>query len=381
MPFLFQNGILQGVLIERRAVRVIHERDKLQKQSFAPHSQLFTQALAGRVIILGVGVDPPRALFVEQVVEKSVCGFVGVPMTLIGFVQHPARAEGIHRRRIPVGSRCLWRRVDFPDDLAVLFQHNGESVLRFFAAFAQFGFCILQRIHLHACKAVYGRFLQVFVHVCRIRFLKRAQEQPICFNPHAIISPLQRIPTKTPGFPVLCITKKPSALDTLSDRRPAGISPAIPCAAAHCPLVIYLHYIIKCCVMQLPRKKYFALKQHIQSRRQEAVVPSHVKAGSAAGCRSIPRQPSRKAHSPWEQRAGCSISSARRRRKRSYAKGNSVTRETNEKTSSAGQQEVLPAGEIFCLQQNKKVEAQNCRSREGVVKQLCYLGIDLSSIF
>ena len=79
MPLFPQNCVLIRVLIDRSAVRMFYEGDELQEQPLPSHSQLFAKVLTGCVVILGVSVDSSGSLFPEQVVKKSVSGFVGVP--------------------------------------------------------------------------------------------------------------------------------------------------------------------------------------------------------------------------------------------------------------------------------------------------------------
>lgn len=53
------------------AIRIVHERDEVQKQSFPAHAQPFAQPLGRNVIVLGVGVYAPRVLFLEEVFKNA----------------------------------------------------------------------------------------------------------------------------------------------------------------------------------------------------------------------------------------------------------------------------------------------------------------------
>ena len=62
MPFLFQNGILHGVFILGRTVGIVHEGDEFQEPALPAHPRFFAQVLAGKVIVLGTGINAPCAL-------------------------------------------------------------------------------------------------------------------------------------------------------------------------------------------------------------------------------------------------------------------------------------------------------------------------------
>ena len=97
VPLFFQDGILHRVFIPGRAVWIVHKGDEFQEQALPAHAQLFAQVLAGTVIVLGVGVDAPCALLGEEIVEEDLGRLKGVPLALVGIVQHPAGAEGVPR--------------------------------------------------------------------------------------------------------------------------------------------------------------------------------------------------------------------------------------------------------------------------------------------
>ena len=82
-PFFFQDGPLHGILVDRVSIFVIHEGHKFPKQALLPHSQLPAQLLAGEIIVLGVGIDPARALLIEQIIEEGLGRLEGVAFALI----------------------------------------------------------------------------------------------------------------------------------------------------------------------------------------------------------------------------------------------------------------------------------------------------------
>ena len=87
--------------------------------------------LAGQVVVLGVGVNPPCALLGEEIVEERVGRLEGVSLALVVLIQHPAGAEGVPHGVFPgVGLACLRVGVDLADDLAAVLQRNGEIVFR-----------------------------------------------------------------------------------------------------------------------------------------------------------------------------------------------------------------------------------------------------------
>ena len=56
LPFLFQDGPLQGVLVNGIALSIVDKGHKFHEQPFLTHTQLPAKILTGQVIILGVGV-------------------------------------------------------------------------------------------------------------------------------------------------------------------------------------------------------------------------------------------------------------------------------------------------------------------------------------
>ena len=73
-PFPFQDSILIGVLIEWRPVWILHKRDELNEQTFTAHAQFFAKALAAEIGVLRVGVDSPRPLCMEEILEEGMGG-------------------------------------------------------------------------------------------------------------------------------------------------------------------------------------------------------------------------------------------------------------------------------------------------------------------
>ena len=89
-PFFFQNGPLHGVFVNGISLRIVDEGHKLYEQALLAHAQLLTQALAGQVVVLGVGIDPAGTLLMEQVVKESLCRFICVHRGL-----QPAQPEPV----------------------------------------------------------------------------------------------------------------------------------------------------------------------------------------------------------------------------------------------------------------------------------------------
>ena len=106
-PFLFQNGPLHGVLINRIAVGIVNEGHEFHEHAFLAHAQLLAEVLAGQVVVLSVGIDPAGALLMEQVIKERMSRFEGITLTLVGGIQHPAGTEGVLYivfRRIRLGT-------------------------------------------------------------------------------------------------------------------------------------------------------------------------------------------------------------------------------------------------------------------------------------
>ena len=147
VPLLFQNGVLHGVFVFGGAVGMVHEGDEFQEHALPTHAQFFTQMLAGKVVVLCVGVNAPCILLGEEVVKESVCRLKGVALALVGLVEHPAGAEGVPWGvLVCVGLARLRVGVDLPNDLAAVLQGNGEVVLRLAQALFHFCLRLIQRV-------------------------------------------------------------------------------------------------------------------------------------------------------------------------------------------------------------------------------------------
>ena len=76
-------GVLHGIFIEGCAVRVVDKGHEFHKQALPAHAQLLAQVLAGQVVVLRVGVDPPGALFPEEIIEKGESCLIGIAHPLV----------------------------------------------------------------------------------------------------------------------------------------------------------------------------------------------------------------------------------------------------------------------------------------------------------
>ena len=48
------------------AVGIVHEGDEFQEHALPAHTQFFAQVLAGKIVVLGVGVNAPCALLEKR---------------------------------------------------------------------------------------------------------------------------------------------------------------------------------------------------------------------------------------------------------------------------------------------------------------------------
>ena len=141
--------------------------------------------LTGKVIVLGVSVDAPCALLGKEIAEKGLGCLEGVPLALVGPVQHPTGAEGVpHGVLTCVGLARLRIGVDLADDLAAVFQRDGEVVLRLAQALFHLCFCLIQGVQLHTGKAIDCGFFQILIDIRCVRLQKGAQDQPFCLDHH-----------------------------------------------------------------------------------------------------------------------------------------------------------------------------------------------------
>lgn len=185
VSFFFQNRVLNGVLIDWFASRVIDKGDKFSEDPFAPHPQPFAELLARSVGVFGVGIDPSGPLFIEQVIKESMRCLIGTALAKVILVQHPAGAEGIEhgifsRMRLPafrVGTNLA-------DHLARFLEDNREKILGFLCPLDHFFPCFIKGFQLYVGEAVNQRLVQVFVQIFRVALLKRTQKQSFCLNHH-----------------------------------------------------------------------------------------------------------------------------------------------------------------------------------------------------
>ena len=95
MPFLLQNGILVCVLIEGITIGIIDKGHELPEEALPAHTQFLAEVLRRQVVVLGVGIDPPGTLLIEEIVEEGPRRFICVALSVIVRVQHPAGTEGV----------------------------------------------------------------------------------------------------------------------------------------------------------------------------------------------------------------------------------------------------------------------------------------------
>ena len=147
VPLLFQDGILHRIFIPGCAVWIVYKGDEFQEHALPAHAQLFAQVLTGKVIVLGIGVDAPCALLGKEIGKEGLGRLEGVPLALVGLVQHPAGAEGVPWGVLAcMGLARLRVGVDLPNDLAAFLQGDGEVVLRLAEPLFHFCLRLIQRV-------------------------------------------------------------------------------------------------------------------------------------------------------------------------------------------------------------------------------------------
>ena len=98
-PFLFQDGILDGVLVDRVPVGVIDERDETPEESLATHAESFAEMLTACIVVVHIGVNAAHALPREKIVEEGIRRLVRIAAATMRGVQDQARREGVRGRR------------------------------------------------------------------------------------------------------------------------------------------------------------------------------------------------------------------------------------------------------------------------------------------
>ena len=94
-PFLFQDGVLNGVLVDRVPLGVGDERDEFPEQALATQPHFFAEMPAAHIVIVHVGINAAYALPREEIVEKGICRLVCVAAALMRGIQDQAWGEGV----------------------------------------------------------------------------------------------------------------------------------------------------------------------------------------------------------------------------------------------------------------------------------------------